>query len=98
VVRTAAYVAEKESAQQRKKGRRGKILTSLNSASNTYQRWNAVVNTILSVTLPIRSYCHAIMDKSITIQRINPGLISLKHLMSKSPRRGLRERPINHCK
>lgn len=75
----------------------GEELTSLNSASNTYHRWNAVVKTILSVILPILSYWKAIMERSITIQRINPGLISLKHLMSKSPRRGLSERPMNHC-
>lgn len=71
--------------------------TSFHSASITYQAWNATTRYMLSVMRPILLYCAPARHKSMRTQRMSPGLISLKALISNDPRRGLRERPMNHC-
>src|SRR5271156_4965112 len=75
--------------------------TSLYRPSATYQAWKAKTNHIESVTLlhpPRRVACSQTMLMLTRTQRINPGLSSLKDLMSKEPMDGFNSRPINHLR
>jgi len=75
--------------------------TSLNSASPTYQAWKARTShmeSVICVSPPRRVACSQAMLMFMRVQRMRPGLSSLKYLTSNDPIDGFSSRPMKNCR